>query len=61
MTCKSSPRWLSVNAEVDPDIASLLGASAALAISGMPFMGPIGARASATWTASTFSIPPRPS
>jgi polyribonucleotide nucleotidyltransferase len=28
---------------VDPDIASLLGASAALAISGMPFMGPIGA------------------
>jgi polyribonucleotide nucleotidyltransferase len=34
---------LSVNAEVDPDIASLLGASAALAVSGMPFMGPIGA------------------
>jgi polyribonucleotide nucleotidyltransferase len=33
---------ISVNAEVDPDIASLLGASAALAISGMPFMGPIG-------------------
>ena len=47
---------LSVNAEVDPDIASLLGASAALAISGMPFLGPI---ASATRTASTFSIPPR--
>ncbi len=34
---------LSVNAEVDPDIASLLGASAALAISGLPFLGPIGA------------------
>ena len=34
---------VSVNAEVDPDIASLLGASAALAISGIPFMGPIGA------------------
>ena len=34
---------LSVNAEVDPDIASLLGASAALAVSGMPFLGPIGA------------------
>ncbi len=34
---------LSVNAEVDPDIAALLGASAALAISGMPFLGPIGA------------------
>jgi polyribonucleotide nucleotidyltransferase len=34
---------LSVNSEVDPDIASLIGASAALAISGMPFLGPIGA------------------
>jgi polyribonucleotide nucleotidyltransferase len=34
---------VSVNSEVDPDIASLIGASAALAISGMPFMGPIGA------------------
>lgn len=34
---------ISVNPEVDPDVPSLLGASAALAISGMPFMGPIGA------------------
>src|SRR5258707_109306 len=34
---------LSVNAEVDSDVPALLGASAALAISGMPFMGPIGA------------------
>ncbi len=34
---------LSVNSDVDPDIASLIGASAALAISGMPFLGPIGA------------------
>jgi len=33
---------ISVNSEVDPDIAALLGASAALAISGLPFMGPIG-------------------
>jgi polyribonucleotide nucleotidyltransferase len=33
---------ISVNSEIDPDIASLLGASAALAISGMPFLGPIG-------------------
>ncbi len=33
---------ISVNSEMDPDIASLLGASAALAISGMPFLGPIG-------------------
>ena len=34
---------ISVNADVDPDIAALLGASAALAVSGLPFMGPIGA------------------
>jgi polyribonucleotide nucleotidyltransferase len=34
---------ISVNAEIDPDIPSLIGASAALAVSGMPFMGPIGA------------------
>jgi polyribonucleotide nucleotidyltransferase len=33
---------ISVNSEMDPDIASLLGASAALTISGMPFLGPIG-------------------
>src|SRR5579884_3155151 len=34
---------LSVDPEMDPDIASLLGASAALALSGIPFNGPIGA------------------
>ncbi|MCB5363887.1 polyribonucleotide nucleotidyltransferase [Pusillimonas sp. CC-YST705] len=34
---------LSVNPEIDPDIAAMLGASAALAISGIPFNGPIGA------------------
>jgi polyribonucleotide nucleotidyltransferase len=34
---------LSMNTEVDPDIPSLLGASAALCLSGLPFMGPIGA------------------
>src|SRR5690606_1619931 len=34
---------LSVNPEIDPDIAAMLGASAALAISGIPFHGPIGA------------------
>ncbi len=34
---------LSSNPEVDPDIASMLGASAALAVSGVPFNGPIGA------------------
>ncbi len=34
---------VSLNPEVDPDIPALLGASAALAISGLPFDGPIGA------------------
>ncbi|MFU8821976.1 MAG: polyribonucleotide nucleotidyltransferase [Gammaproteobacteria bacterium] len=33
---------LSANPDVDPDIPSLIGASAALALSGMPFNGPIG-------------------
>lgn len=34
---------ISVNPEIDPDIPALIGASAALAVSGMPFQGPIGA------------------
>ena len=34
---------VSLNPEVSPDIPALIGASAALAISGMPFQGPIGA------------------
>ena len=34
---------LSLNPEVQADIAALIGASAALAISGIPFNGPIGA------------------
>ncbi len=34
---------ISVNPDVDPDVPSLIGASTALALSGMPFMGPIGA------------------
>jgi len=34
---------LSANPEVDGDIPALIGASAALALSGMPFAGPIGA------------------
>ena len=34
---------VSLNPDVDPDIPALLGASAALAISGMPFAGPVGA------------------
>ena len=34
---------MSLNPEVDPDVPALIGASAALAISGMPFAGPIAA------------------
>ncbi|MCC2595056.1 polyribonucleotide nucleotidyltransferase [Pusillimonas sp. MFBS29] len=34
---------VSVNPEIDPDIAAMIGASAALAVSGIPFNGPIGA------------------
>jgi len=34
---------LSVNPEIDPDIAAMIGASAALCVSGVPFNGPIGA------------------
>ncbi len=34
---------MSLNPEIDPDIPALLGASAALTLSGMPFKGPIGA------------------
>ncbi|HLU61205.1 MAG TPA: polyribonucleotide nucleotidyltransferase [Gammaproteobacteria bacterium] len=34
---------MSMNPEVDPDIPSLLGASAALMLSGIPFQGPLGA------------------
>ena len=34
---------MSLNPEIDPDIPAMIGASAALAISGIPFDGPIGA------------------
>ncbi|MBI3229900.1 MAG: polyribonucleotide nucleotidyltransferase, partial [Burkholderiales bacterium] len=34
---------LSVNPEIDPDIASMIGASAALCVAGIPFNGPVGA------------------
>jgi polyribonucleotide nucleotidyltransferase len=33
---------LSMNTEIDPDVPAMLGASAALALSGLPFLGPIG-------------------
>lgn len=34
---------LSVNPEIDPDIPSMIGASAAICLSGIPFNGPLGA------------------
>ncbi|MFT6372203.1 MAG: polyribonucleotide nucleotidyltransferase [Gammaproteobacteria bacterium] len=34
---------ISMNTDIDPDIPALIGASAAISISGMPFNGPIGA------------------
>ena len=34
---------LSVNPEIDPDIAAMIGASAALCVAGIPFNGPVGA------------------
>ncbi len=37
------PTVMSLDPEIQADIVSILGASAALACSGMPFMGPIGA------------------
>ena len=50
---------LSHNPEVDADIAAMIGTSAALAISGIPFNGPIGAARVVTSTASTCSTPDR--
>jgi polyribonucleotide nucleotidyltransferase len=34
---------LSVDSEIDPDIPAMIGASAALSLSGIPFKGPVGA------------------
>lgn len=34
---------VSVNPQVNPDIVAMIGASAALSLSGIPFNGPIGA------------------
>ncbi len=34
---------VSLNREIDPDVPAMIGASAALAVSGVPFNGPIGA------------------
>ena len=50
---------LSFDGENEPDIVAMIAASAALTISGVPFMGPIGAAASATSMANMSSIPSR--
>lgn len=34
---------MSLNPEIDPDIPAMIGASAAMAVSGIPFDGPLGA------------------
>ncbi|MDX1443542.1 MAG: polyribonucleotide nucleotidyltransferase, partial [Gammaproteobacteria bacterium] len=34
---------VSINPDIDPDIPAMIGASAALSLSGIPFKGPIGA------------------
>jgi len=52
---------MSSNSEVDSDIPAMIGASAALAVSGIPFDGPIGAARVVMRTANTSSIRPRPS
>ena len=49
---------LSADQENDPDILSIIGASAALTISDIPFGGPVSARASPTSTGSS-SLTPR--
>ena len=43
MKLRSSARPLSHDLENDPDIVAMIGASAALTLSGIPFMGPVGA------------------
>jgi polyribonucleotide nucleotidyltransferase len=48
---------LSYDGETESDILALIAASAALTISGVPFMGPIGAAASAIRTASIMLNP----
>ena len=48
---------LSTNQEVDPDIPSMLGAFAAMALSGLPCVGPIGA-ARVGWVDEEFVVNP---
>ncbi|CAN5329856.1 polyribonucleotide nucleotidyltransferase [soil metagenome] len=49
---------ISMNPDMDPDIPAMLGASAALALSGMPFQGPIGA-ARVGYRDGTYVLNPR--
>jgi polyribonucleotide nucleotidyltransferase len=49
---------LSANASVDPDIIGMIGTSAALAISGIPFNGPIGAARVGFTDAGGYSLNP---
>ncbi len=51
---------LSLDPEIDADIPALLGASAALALSGIPFTGPIGA-ARVGWKDSKYLLNPKAS
>ncbi|MEI6146923.1 MAG: polyribonucleotide nucleotidyltransferase [Methylococcales bacterium] len=51
---------ISLNPEIDPEIPALLGASAALAVSGLPFNGPIGA-ACVGYKDGAYLINPSPS
>lgn len=50
---------LSADKNINPDIASLIGASAALSISGVPFQGPLGA-ARVGFIDSNFVLNPSP-
>jgi polyribonucleotide nucleotidyltransferase len=52
---------VSLNPEVDADIAAMIAVSAALSISGIPFNGPIGAARVGYIKANTCSTPARPS
>jgi polyribonucleotide nucleotidyltransferase len=49
---------LSAEKDVDPDIAAMIGASAALAISGIPFAGPLGAARVGYTDAEGYSLNP---
>jgi polyribonucleotide nucleotidyltransferase len=44
---------ISLDPDIDPDIPAMIGASAALAMSGVPFNGPIAAARVGYMTAST--------